>query len=204
VFSQGDNSTSKKYGGSGLGLVISSGILELMDSKIICDSSPKKGSLFYFDMELETCEHDSTTLQLPEITSPQVGLKADEKLCTLIVDDNDLNLLLLKVMLQQVYPGLVIQEATDGFSAIQFMNDIKPDFIIMDIQMPEMDGRETTRKIRSMNYTLPIIACTASVTEGERELCLEAGMSDYIPKPISKELIRTILEKNIPQLRSLI
>lgn len=204
VFSQGDSSTSKKYGGSGLGLVISSGILELMNSKIICDSSPKNGSLFYFDMELETCEHDSSSAEHSEITSPQVEFKRSEKLCTLIVDDNNLNLLLLKVMLQQVYPDLVIQEATDGFSALQFMNDNKPDFIIMDIQMPEMDGRETTRKIRSMNYTLPIIACTASVTEGERELCLEAGMSDYIPKPISKELIRTILEKNIPQLKSLI
>ena len=204
VFSQGDNSTSKKYGGSGLGLVISSGILELMDSKIICDSSPKNGSLFYFDMELETCEHDSSNAEHSEISSPQVEFKRSENLCTLIVDDNELNLLLLKVMLQQVYPDLVIQEATDGFSALQFMNDNKPDFIIMDIQMPEMDGRETTRKIRSMNYTLPIIACTASVTEGERELCLEAGMSDYIPKPISKELIRTILEKNIPQLKSLI
>ena len=204
VFSQGDNSTSKKYGGSGLGLVISSGILELMDSKIICDSSPKNGSLFYFDMELETCEHDSSNAEHSEISSPQVEFKRSENLCTLIVDDNELNLLLLKVMLQQVYPDLVIQEATDGFSALQFMNGNKPDFIIMDIQMPEMDGRETTRKIRSMNYTLPIIACTASVTEGERELCLEAGMSDYIPKPISKELIRTILEKNIPQLKSLI
>ena len=204
VFSQGDNSTSKKYGGSGLGLVISNDILELMDSKIICDSSPKNGSLFYFDMELETCEHDSSNLQLSEITSPQAEFNADEKLSTLIVDDNVLNLLLLKVMLQQVYPSLTIHEAADGFAALELMESVHPDFIIMDIQMPEMDGRETTKKIRTLNYNLPIIACTASVTDGEKERCLEAGMNDYIAKPISKELIRTILEKNIPQLKSLI
>jgi signal transduction histidine kinase/CheY-like chemotaxis protein len=202
VFNQGDNSTSKKYGGSGLGLVISNGILELMDSKIICDSSPENGSLFYFNMELETCEHDTLEVQHEKITSPQVEIKANEKLCTLIVDDNVLNLLLLKVMLQQVYPGLTIYEAADGFAALELMKSLRPDFIIMDIQMPEMDGRETTKKIRALNYELPIIACTASVTEGEKELCLEAGMSDYIPKPISKELIRNILEKNIPQLQS--
>ncbi len=204
VFSQGDNSTSKKYGGSGLGLVISNDILELMDSKIICDSSPKNGSLFYFDMELETCEHDSSNAEHSEITSPQVEFKAIEKLSTLIVDDNVLNLLLLRVMLQQVYPDLCIHEAADGFAALELTKSVNPDFIIMDIQMPEMDGRETTKKIRALNYDLPIIACTASVTDGEKERCLEAGMNDYIAKPISKELIRTILEKNIPQLKSLI
>ena len=204
VFHQGDNSTSKKYGGSGLGLVISNGILDLMESKIICDSSPENGSLFYFDMELETCEHDSSNIDLPEITNPPVEFKAIEKLSTLIVDDNVLNLLLLKVMLQQVYPSLNIHEAADGFAALELMKSIHPDFIIMDIQMPEMDGRETTKKIRALNYDLPIIACTASVTEGEKEHCLEAGMNDYIAKPISKELIRTILEKNIPQLKSLV
>ena len=107
-------------------------------------------------------------------------------------------------MLQQVYPSLNIHEAADGFAALELMKSIHPDFIIMDIQMPEMDGRETTKKIRALNYDLPIIACTASVTEGEKEHCLEAGMNDYIAKPISKELIRTILEKNIPQLKSLI
>lgn len=204
VFHQGDNSTSKKYGGSGLGLVISSGILELMDSKIICDSSPKNGSLFYFDMELETCVDDSSNLQLSELTSPQAEFNAHEKLSTLIVDDNVLNLLLLKVMLQQVYPSLTIHEAADGFAALELMESVHPDFIIMDIQMPEMDGRETTKKIRMLNYDLPIIACTASVTVGERDRCIEAGMNDYIAKPISKELIKTILEKNIPQLKSLI
>ena len=204
VFSQGDNSTSKKYGGSGLGLVISSGILELMNSKIICDSSPKNGSLFYFDMELETCEDDSSNLQLSELTSPQAEFNAQEKLSTLIVDDNVLNLLLLKVMLQQVYPSLTIHEAADGFAALELMESVQPDFIIMDIQMPEMDGRETTKKIRLLNYDLPIIACTASVTVGERDRCIEAGMNDYIAKPISKELIKTILEKNIPQLKSLV
>ncbi|MBM3448260.1 MAG: response regulator [Bacteroidetes bacterium] len=204
VFSQGDNSTSKKYGGSGLGLVISSGILELMDSKIICDSSPKNGSLFYFDMELDTCEPETKELKLQEITSPKVEFTTNEKLSTLIVDDNVLNLLLLKAMLQQVYPSLTIQEAADGYAALELMKSFNPDFIIMDIQMPEMDGRETTKKIRALNYKLPIIACTASVTEGERELCLDAGMNDYIAKPISKELLTSILEKNIPQLKILI
>lgn len=204
VFNQGDNSTSKKYGGSGLGLVISNGILEFMDSKIICDSSPKNGSLFYFDMELDTCEHDTNELKIEEITIPKVESRTNEKLCTLIVDDNVLNLLLLKVMLQQIYPSLTIHEAADGFAALELMKSVNPDFIIMDIQMPEMDGRETTKKIRALNYDLPIIACTASVTDGEKKRCLEAGMNDYIAKPISKELIKTILENNIPQLKSLI
>ena len=204
VFNQGDNSTSKKYGGSGLGLVISSGILELMDSKINCDSSPENGSLFYFDMELNTCEYDTKELKIEEITIPKVESRTNEKLCTLIVDDNVLNLLLLKVMLQQVYPDLRIHEAADGFAALELMKSVNPDFIIMDIQMPEMDGRETTKKIRALNYDLPIIACTASVTYGEKERCLEAGMNDYIAKPISKELVRSILEKNIPQLKSLV
>ncbi len=202
VFHQGDNSTSKKYGGSGLGLVISNGILELMDSKIICDSSLENGSLFYFDMELDTCEHDTKELNLEETTNPKVESSTNEKLSTLIVDDNVLNLLLLKVMLQQIYPSLTIHEAADGFAALELMKSVNPDFIIMDIQMPEMDGRETTKKIRALNYKLPIIACTASVTEGERELCIASGMNDYIAKPISKDLVRSILEKNIPQLHS--
>lgn len=202
VFNQGDNSTSKKYGGSGIGLVISSGILELMDSKIICDSSPEKGSLFCFDMELDTCEHDTKELNLEETTSPKVESRTNEKLSTLIVDDNVLNLLLLKVMLQQIYPSLTILEAADGFAALELVKSVNPDFIIMDIQMPEMDGRETTKKIRLLNYERPIIACTASVTDGEKERCLAAGMNDYIAKPISKDLVRSILEKNIPQLHS--
>lgn len=202
VFHQGDNSTSKKYGGSGLGLVISNGILELMNSKIICDSSPEKGSLFYFEMELETCKNGVLESQLEEVTMPKVETKSNQQLCTLIVDDNVLNLLLLKVMLKQVYPSLTIHEAADGFAALELMENVNPDFIIMDIQMPEMDGRETTKKIRLLNYERPIIACTASVTDGEKERCLAAGMNDYIAKPISKELIRNILKKNVPQLYS--
>lgn len=204
VFHQGDNSTSKKYGGSGLGLVISNGILDLMDSRIICDSSPENGSLFYFEMELETCKNGVLESQLEEVTIQKIETKSNQQLCALIVDDNVLNLLLLKAMLQQVYPSITIHEAADGFAALELMENVNPDFIIMDIQMPEMDGRETTKKIRLLNYERPIIACTASVTDGEKERCLAAGMNDYIAKPISKELIRTILEKNIPQLKSLV
>ena len=325
-FLQEDSSTTKKYGGTGLGLTISNNLLAFMGSKMELMSTPGKGSMFYFDIDLkyEDCEAEISTsidhlknvlivddndnnraiiktmLNLKGINSTEAknGLDAllilsqnqiqfeailmdyhmplmdgietikkirenfhnqqneqpiillhnssdnekiinacdklnvkrlikpvisqelydslsnllggkteielsvpDKAISTnmlvLIVEDNAVNSLLAKVIINRIAPQAIVSEAINGLKAVEFCKSNIPDIILMDIQMPEMNGYEATKCIRELpNFArTPIIALTAGNLKGEREKCLKAGMSDFVAKPIVENDIRLVLKK---------
>lgn len=202
AFGQADASTSKRYGGTGLGLVISNNLLHLMNSKVEFESELSKGSHFYFTLELpvestSAASHNTPIESKNKPTPSEIKASSSGKPLALIVEDNELNLVLCRTLLAQLYPHCTFISASSGYQAIEMVEQHNPEFILMDIQMPDMDGRETTQKLRERHYNKPIIACTANAISGEREKCLEAGMDDYISKPINQELLKEIVDRNV-------
>ncbi len=202
AFAQGDNSTSRKYGGTGLGLTISNQLLMLMESKLELKSHYRKGSEFYFDLPVRTSDENTTeSKESPLFTSPDQHKPqfkyGQENYKVLLVEDNKINMLLAKTLVKQILPNVSIYEAENGKAALENFELIKPDLILMDVQMPVMNGYEATmgiRKLKSGAQT-PIIALTAGTVVGEKEKCLEVGMNDYTSKPIVKEVLQEIILK---------
>lgn len=333
AFVQADTSTTKKYGGTGLGLVISNNLLEMMGSKLMLESELGKGSIFYFDaafdyhedgkklaqnregeyvalisddaafcqsasdlikvvgLETKVFENVSTfisyvstnslptaiiSFEFPETTEgiiavkrirgntdipnlsllpffiyydkenvklheicrmlrverclqtpvlpiellenleavtsdkqinslvkgdlgrkETLGVKEHGELNVLIAEDNEVNLLLTRIVISQSYPNAHISDARNGEEAILALQQRKYDVILMDIQMPKMDGYEAIRKAREIGIDTPIIALTANAVVGQREKCIEVGATDYVTKPMNRESIKQIIDKLI-------
>lgn len=203
AFSQEDSSTTKKFGGTGLGLTISNKLLNLMDSQLNLKSEIGKGSCFYFDLFLKTdCElspissNNETIETLEKVSLPDTSFNF-KNAKILLVEDNNINMFLLRTIIKNNYPYITIFEAYNGQEAvIQFQNTI-PDLIFMDIQMPVMNGYEATQAIRKLDIgkEVPIIAITAGTEKDEKTKCLELKMNDYISKPIVKGIIETTLHR---------
>lgn len=200
AFSQGDNSTTRRFGGTGLGLTISNQLLSLMDSKLNLESEIGKGSEFFFDVILKTSNEKSSNL----IDKFDVIINEKEKndfghenFKVLIIEDNKINMLLAKTLIKQIIPNGTIFEAENGKIGVEKFNILHPDLILMDVQMPIMNGYEATQEIRktTRGRHIPIIALTAGTVVGEREKCLEVGMNDYASKPILKEVLEEIVSK---------
>lgn len=191
-FSQGDDSTTRMHGGTGLGLVISKELVELMGGEIGVESSQGKGSRFFFDLNLKAEKY-----QQPEIipsTADDIYLGGH----ILIAEDNLTNQKVVTAMLKSI--GCTFEVAANGKEALKILTQEVFDMILMDGQMPELDGYETTLRIRAGEAgnscrTIPIIAVTASAIKGDVERCLEVGMDDYISKPISQEDLTFRLKK---------
>jgi len=202
AFSQEDNSTSKKFGGTGLGLSISNQLLALMNSQLELISEPNKGSEFSFILELKYSNESSVIdkQENTQIRKVSTSIISNDHKIIFIVEDNKINMLLAKTLIKQLFPISEIIEIENGKEALEKVKTITPDLILMDIQMPIMNGYESTKEIRKLPNTdhIPIIALTAGTVVGEKEKCIEYGMDDYIPKPIDKEL----LEKTIKRLIS--
>lgn len=200
AFSQGDNSTTRRFGGTGLGLTISNQLLSLMDSKLNLESEIGKGSEFFFDVILKTSNEKSSQLIdnfdviINEKEKPDFG---HENFKVLIIEDNKINMLLAKTLIKQIIPNGTIFEAENGKIGVEKFNILHPDIILMDVQMPIMNGYEATQEIRktTKGRHIPIIALTAGTVVGEREKCLEVGMNDYASKPILKEVLEGIVSK---------
>jgi PAS domain S-box-containing protein len=199
AFSQGDNSTTRKFGGTGLGLTISNQLLGLMGSHLQLNSKYKEGSEFYFDVIFKTTDcinliEDKIESNFKEIIKPDFG---QENIKILIVEDNKINMLLAKTLIKHIIPKATVYEAVDGKEALDKFSILKPDLILMDIQMPLMNGYEATIEIRKRptGKHIPIIALTAGTVIGEKEKCLDAGMNDYVSKPIIKETLENIVTK---------
>lgn len=185
AFAQEDASTTKKYGGTGIGLAISNKILALMGSRLQLVSYPGGGSTFYFYVTLEAAKE--MTLQPETTPDGNEGLQlADVKANVLVVEDNTVNMLLTKVIIHKLMPHANIIEAGNGLDAVQICRLKMPDIILMDIQIPEINGYEATMRIRSLEREghVPIIALTAGNISGEKEKSLNAGMDDFLSKPI--------------------
>jgi CheY-like chemotaxis protein len=201
-FTQIDSSTSRRFGGSGLGLAIAKQLVELMDGEIGVSSVAGQGSEFWFTACFATRRHAQPKPAEPAQTSPAVTPPYWEELRILVAEDNPLNQkvvvrLLKKLTLQSGVAG-------NGVEAIHALATEPYSLVLMDVQMPEMDGLEATRLIRSanspvLNPGIPIIALTANAMPEDRQRCLAAGMDGYLTKPISIQAVKDALEKWLPQ-----
>lgn len=194
-FAQADNSITRRFGGTGLGLTISRRLAQMMGSDIQLQSKLGEGSLFWFEMTFSVAKHAHFTglgsfprkpLSNIQLQQAAVGL-LDCKV--LLVEDNPLNQLVTREFLRTA--GLHVVTANDGQQALELLDKHPFDVVLMDIQMPVLDGLQATRKIRSQPHLLelPIIALSAGVSTPEQEQCLVAGMTDFIPKPIDPLLM---------------
>jgi two-component system sensor histidine kinase/response regulator len=194
AFSQADASTTRKYGGTGLGLSICKNLVTLMDGDIWVESSEGLGSEFLFTIGLEIDLHSEAggvvdTEYKGEMQSQQTLLGAH----ILLVEDNALNQELATALLKA--KGIRVSHAGDGAIAVEKVRQHSYHAILMDMQMPVMDGYRATIAIRKFNKKIPIIAMTANVMDGERGRVTAAGMNDYISKPIDVSLMFKVLVK---------
>lgn len=200
AFSQGDNSTTRKFGGTGLGLTISNQLLALMQSQLKLKSEVDKGSEFYFDVILKATNHkviDSIESIEVNVEKEVMGDFGHENFKILIVEDNNINMLLAETLVKQIIPNGTLYEASNGQEGVEKYSVLHPDIILMDVQMPVKNGYEATQEIRKTEKGkhVPIIALTAGTVMGEKEKCLEMGMDDYTSKPIVKEVLEQLLHK---------
>lgn len=191
-FTQGDGSTARKYGGTGLGLSISKRLCELMGGTIGVDSLFGHGATFWFSVPLQIAGEET----VPAPVAPKVSVPSQTFLRILVAEDNLVNQMIVEAMIRKL--GHTVQTVGNGKEAIEAYSKSSYDLILMDHHMPEMDGMEATKIIRSSEphgQHIPIIAFTANVMEEDQKLCLEAGMDDVILKPVTAVALQTALEK---------
>lgn len=195
AFSQADESTSRKYGGTGLGLNISSSIINLLGGTLEVESIENIGSKFFFTLKLKKCKNISTK-DLTKITIPKLN---NNDLKILVVDDNQVNLLIISEVLKKLNINYLLAE--NGQIAIDLCKENLFDIILMDINMPILNGLEATNILKNQyKIKTPIIALTANSLEGDKNKYLEEGFDDYLSKPFNindfLELVKKFLIKN--------
>jgi len=193
AFEQADNSTTRKYGGTGLGLAITRRFAELMGGTAGVSSTPDVGSTFWLTAWLDKSQH-------ADVSRPAICDSAEGRLMhdhagrsILLVEDEPVNREVSLGLLEDV--GLIVDVAADGVEAVELAEKYDYHVILMDMQMPRMDGLEATRRIRRMNKAMPIIAMTANAFSEDRQRCLDAGMDDFITKPVDPDTLFDTLLK---------
>lgn len=191
-FSQADASTTRKYEGTGLGLTIARALARMMDGDITVRSEPGRGSRFEVSLRLEAVPafREERPAVKPEPTPPDNTLiEGLGGLKVLLVEDNPVNLMLARAILQKFH--CEVETTEDGQAAVEAVRQGNFDLVLMDLQMPVMDGREAARVIKTeLRHPPPIIALTASALKEEKEQALAAGIDDYITKPIDAAMLR--------------
>ena len=192
-FSQVDNSNTRKFGGTGLGLVISKNLIEMMEGEIWVDSETDKGSKFFFTAVLGgSSSRSEKNLNEPLVSS---NLLENSNANILLVEDDPISRIVIEQLINR--RNLKIDIVINGLEAIDACKGKEYDLVLMDVQMPDMDGYTTTKNIRALNLKKQpiIIATTAFALKGDRDKCLRSGMDDYISKPIEVETFYALLDK---------
>jgi signal transduction histidine kinase/CheY-like chemotaxis protein len=195
-FTQADVDTTRRYGGTGLGLTISKKLVDIMGSKLVVNSVINKGSSFTFILELDTINNKSNIGNIDTI-------KKFDNLRILLAEDNKINMLVAKKQLEKW--GIIVDEAENGLAALNKFNAHNYDLILMDMEMPVMDGLTSTEKIREINKEIPIMALTAASFENMNDYLREKGLNGFIKKPFNPaelnkkihDAVLTTIDKNV-------
>jgi len=189
-FSQEDESVTRKYGGTGLGMSICKELVKMMGGSIYVKSEKGKGTAVIFEITF----HKGSLLNLPQKSTVKTDTHIISGKKILIADDNQINRMVAAAMLKSYDPVLI--QAADGAEALEKIKEHQPDIVLMDVQMPELDGIEATKIIRNtISPTLPVIALTALAIKGDEQKCRDAGMSDYLSKPFEEAQLVNMVSK---------
>ncbi len=190
AFSQEDSSITRKFGGSGLGLSIARSIIQIMGGTIQIESEKGKGTRVDIRIPMRI-SNDKTKQEIVEMTDLHKSLKG---LRVLAVEDNELNRMVLQVILKKC--EVMVSIAHNGQEAIDLIQEKEFDIVLMDVQMPILDGLEATKFIREdLHYSIPIIGLSANAMREEMEICKQAGMNDYLVKPYSERALVEVMKK---------
>jgi len=210
-FTQVDSSTTRKYGGTGLGLAISRQLAELMGGRIGVVSQEGEGSTFWFTANFkalckgcsgstnwESKKNKKNNFYSEKFTQKDTLEESYDSVRILVAEDNLINQKVAQAIIKKM--GYEVDIVGNGQETINALQLIPYSLVLMDCQMPEMDGFEATRRIRQegsmvLNPNIPIIAMTASAMSGDREKCIRAGMDDFIAKPVRKEELEEMLTR---------
>lgn len=192
-FSQASSDTTRKFGGTGLGLTISKQLVELHNSQLEVASAVNVGSTFYFKVEFEVAEAPAKADNNQSLNKLNIEDKS-----ILLVEDNMFNQMVAVDSIKEIFPNIIIDVADNGHTALKMVKEKEYALVFMDIQLPDMDGFQITREIRKMGFNkLRICAMTASVLKQQINACYDAGMNDYMMKPFTPELLKEKLIINL-------
>jgi len=196
AFSQEDSSTTRRFGGTGLGLTICARLVDAMSGRIWVESVAGQGSVFHFTIEVGVDPSQAMPMAAEQQSGAATAPELQHKLKVLLVEDNRINQKLAVTLLQRW--GHAVTVAEDGAQAVQQVAAEHFDVVLMDMMMPVLDGLDATRQIRALSSPMarvPIIAMTANALAADQQRCLDAGMDDYLSKPIKAPHLRAMLQK---------